>query len=142
MAVHGCDDSKPLACSDCGKRFLSNSALACHIKVHASLDERKAYDCPICGLVFDQIVQLKEHVHKHKVNGEYACPHCSKASLKAVRRSFSILVCKCYFVSQSFAEYSYVRKHIRAFHGERKFGCRYCAKSFTSADKLRIHEVM
>ena len=44
--------------------------------------------------------------------------------------------------SQSFAEYSYVRKHIRAFHGERKFGCQYCAKSFTSADKLRIHEVM
>ena len=85
MAVHGCDDSKPLACGDCGKRFLSNSALACHVKVHASLDERKAYDCPICGFIFDQIVHLKEHVHKHKVNGEYACPHCSKVSVSKRR---------------------------------------------------------
>ena len=83
--MHGCDDSKPLACGDCGKRFLSNSALACHVKVHASLDERKAYDCPICGFIFDQIVHLKEHVHKHKVNGEYACPHCSKVSVSKRR---------------------------------------------------------
>ncbi len=81
MAVHGNDESKPLACEACGKRFLSNSALACHAKIHAAPEERVAYDCPICGQVFGQIVHLKEHVHKHKGDdGEYKCPQCAKVN--------------------------------------------------------------
>ena len=76
MAVHGSDESKPLACSECGKRFLSNSALACHLKVHAT--EMFSYDCPICSQPFDQIHALKEHVHIHRINNVYTCPHCLK----------------------------------------------------------------
>lgn len=76
MASHATDDTKPLACSHCDKRFLNNSALACHLKIHS--EEKTAYDCPICGDVFNQIVNLKEHVHVHCVNGNYQCPHCSK----------------------------------------------------------------
>lgn len=79
MAVHGSDESKPLACEECGKRFLSNSALACHIKVHAT--EMCSYDCPICNVPFDQIHALKEHVHIHRVNNVYTCPHCFKVWL-------------------------------------------------------------
>jgi len=33
MAVHGSEDGKPIACRHCDKRFLNNSALACHLKV-------------------------------------------------------------------------------------------------------------
>ena len=76
MAVHGSEESKPLLCGDCGKRFLSNSALACHIKVHN--EEKKSYDCPICGIMFEQVIHLKEHIHIHRVNGRYTCPFCSK----------------------------------------------------------------
>ena len=76
MAVHGSDESKPLACPECGKRFLSNSALACHLKVHAT--EMFSYDCPICSQPFDQIHALKEHVHIHRINNVYTCPHCLK----------------------------------------------------------------
>ena len=76
MAVHGSDENKPLACEECGKRFLSNSALACHLKVHAV--EMFSYDCPICRQPFDQIHALKEHVHVHRINNVYTCPHCLK----------------------------------------------------------------
>ncbi len=76
MAVHGSDESKPLSCDECGKRFLSNSALACHIKVHSS--QNNSYDCPICNAPFEQIHTLKEHVHVHRENNVYTCPHCSK----------------------------------------------------------------
>ena len=77
MAVHGSDEMKPLACMQCGKRFLNNSALACHIKVHS--DENGNYDCPICGAPFSQIHTLKEHVHIHRgQDGHYSCPHCPK----------------------------------------------------------------
>lgn len=53
MAVHGSDEAKPLSCVVCGKRFLSNSALACHVKVHS--DVSNVYDCPICSATFDQV---------------------------------------------------------------------------------------
>ena len=53
MAVHGSDEAKPLSCEVCGKRFLSNSALACHLKVHS--DVSNVYDCPICSATFDQV---------------------------------------------------------------------------------------
>ena len=84
MAVHGSDESKPLACQECGKRFLNNSALACHSKVHAgsgnNVNGITGYDCPICGIPFEQIHSLKEHVHVHKdaTTGTYSCPHCQK----------------------------------------------------------------
>ena len=84
MAVHGSDESKPLACQECGKRFLNNSALACHSKVHAGNGTNgngvAGYDCPICGTPFQQIHSLKEHVHVHRdvTTGTYSCPHCQK----------------------------------------------------------------
>ena len=79
MAVHGSDENKPLACEECGKRFLSNSALACHLKVH---DQLTFYDCPICNQPFEQIHSLKEHVHVHRINNVYTCPHCLKVRFK------------------------------------------------------------
>ena len=88
MAVHGSDDTKPLVCKECGKRFLNNSALACHSKVHAGTGNDPnavaGYDCPICGTPFDHIHSLKEHVHVHRdlTTGMYSCPHCQKVCIR------------------------------------------------------------
>ncbi|GLV35984.1 uncharacterized protein CBL_09798 [Carabus blaptoides fortunei] len=115
MLVHGSEDLKPLKCDTCSKRFLNNSALSCHLKTH-KLD-KKIFECPICKTSFDQILQLKEHVRSHCIEGQYTCPHCNKI----------------------FKEYSIIRKHIRAFHCDRKHGCQYCGKPFPTLDKLRMH---
>ena len=40
----------------CFKRFMNNSAVACHMKIHS---DRKYYECPLCRLGFDQIHALK-----------------------------------------------------------------------------------
>jgi len=117
MAVHGSEDGKPIACRHCDKRFLNNSALACHLKVHS--EENSLYDCPICSVTFEQINLLKDHVHTHKKDNTYTCPHCMKA----------------------FSSYPQIRKHIRAFHSEKKFQCSQCEKSFTGSDKLKAHMI-
>ncbi|CAG9819415.1 unnamed protein product [Phaedon cochleariae] len=115
MLVHGSDEAKPLQCKTCHKRFLNNSALACHIKTH--FIGKKIFECPICNESFDNVLKLKLHVPSHCQNNNFTCPHCKKA----------------------FKKYSIIRKHIRAFHCERTHECQYCAKRFPTLDKLRMH---
>ena len=45
LLCHGEQEAKPLACSYCNRRFMNNSALACHLKIHS---EKKYYQCPLC----------------------------------------------------------------------------------------------
>lgn len=115
MLVHGSDEAKPLQCGTCKKRFLNNSALACHLKTH--FIGKKVFECPMCKESFDHVLQLKSHVALHCENGEYTCPHCKKV----------------------FKKYSIIRKHIRAFHCERIHRCTDCGKAFPTLDKLRMH---
>lgn len=115
MLVHGSEESKPLQCVTCKKRFLNNSALACHLKTH--FIGKKVFECPMCKERFDHVLQLKSHVGMHCHNGEYTCPHCGKI----------------------FKKYSIIRKHIRAFHCERVHCCTDCGKAFPTLDKLRMH---
>lgn len=115
MLVHGSEESKPLQCKTCNKRFLNNSALTCHVKTH--FIGKKIFECPICKESFDHVLKLKVHVPKHCQNNTFTCPHCKKI----------------------FKKYSIIRKHIRAFHCERKHSCQHCGKMFPTLDKLRMH---
>lgn len=115
MLVHGSEESKPLQCKTCKKRFLNNSALAGHLKTH--FVGKKVFECPICKESFDHVLKLKAHVPKHCENNSYSCPHCTKV----------------------FKKYSIVRKHIRAFHCDQKHGCPHCSKMFPTLDKLKMH---
>ncbi|XP_057653283.1 PR domain zinc finger protein 10-like [Diorhabda carinulata] len=115
MVVHGSDDNKPLQCKTCNKRFLTNSALSCHLKTH--FIGKKAFECPICKETFDHVLKLKLHVPSHCQNNSFTCPHCNKI----------------------FKKYSIIRKHIRAFHCERIHECTNCTKVFPTLDKLRMH---
>ncbi|KAK9877045.1 hypothetical protein WA026_016074 [Henosepilachna vigintioctopunctata] len=116
MLVHGPEESKPLQCLQCKKRFMNNSALICHLKTHISSEE-KIYECPICKDRFNHVPKLKMHVQKHCVNNTYTCPHCNK----------------------KFKAYYIIRKHIRAFHSGRKHTCQHCSKIFPTIFKLRMH---
>ncbi|CAH1998931.1 unnamed protein product [Acanthoscelides obtectus] len=115
MLVHGSEEAKPLQCKTCNKRFLNNSALACHVKTHFA--GKKVFECPICKESFDHVLKLKLHVPKHCQDNSYTCPHCMKV----------------------FKKYSIIRKHIRAFHCDRTHDCPHCTKNFPTVDKLRMH---
>ncbi|XP_051170020.1 PR domain zinc finger protein 10-like [Leptopilina boulardi] len=114
--VHGAEDQKPLPCNICFKRFMNNSALSCHLKTHRK--EKQMFECPMCKVLFDQILMLKDHVETHRNQDDtFTCPHCQR----------------------NFTKYSVIRKHIRAHHCERKHKCTFCVKRFPTVDKLRMH---
>ncbi|CAH1402718.1 unnamed protein product [Nezara viridula] len=115
-SVTDCDkrNKNPLSCCKCKKTFLSNSALACHVKSHASIH---TYDCPICKEIFYKVLHLKQHIKSHAVDGNFSCPFCSK----------------------KYHEYRHIRNHIRRFHCEKNFSCLQCSKRFSTLDKLKLH---
>ncbi|KAF7992656.1 hypothetical protein HCN44_005000 [Aphidius gifuensis] len=115
--VHGSDDKKPLPCNICFKRFMNNSALSCHLKTHC--EDKQIFECPMCRKLFNQILQLKDHIETHRNDDNtFNCPYCLR---------------------QKFLKYSVIRKHILAYHCERKHKCQYCSKTFPTIDKLRMH---
>ena len=70
------NNTRPLTCDVCQKKFMNNSALACHMKIHS---EEKYYSCPMCRQGYDMMVELKKHVEVHRINGFFPCSHCHKS---------------------------------------------------------------
>lgn len=104
LLCHGEERMKPLECHTCHKRFMNNSALACHLKTHS---EKKYYECPMCHEGFDHIGLLKQHVNQHAdENGIFKCRDCGKM----------------------FDDFNIIRKHIRSFHSEKQYPCSDCPR--------------
>ncbi|KAI8484193.1 PR domain zinc finger protein 10 [Branchiostoma belcheri] len=114
LLLHVNEEDRPIVCEVCNKRFLNNSAIACHRKTHSG---KKYYACPFCNEGFDRTETLREHVPVHAVDGVYSCPTCSK----------------------TFPEFVQVRKHIRSFHSDKMYQCQVCEKAFPRPDKLKLH---
>ena len=115
LELHTREAEKPIQCDICQKRFLNNSAIACHMKTHNTAP--KVYKCPFCDVGFDRSELLKNHVPAHLVNGYYTCPMCSKAV----------------------TDYPQLKKHIRTFHSLRQIPCPHCDRIFPRPDKLKLH---
>lgn len=92
------ESAKKLSCDICKRKFLTNSALSCHIKYHKYClififsvfdfkhfiifrftDEPRKFDCSLCDKVFDSIPLRREHVSVH-INPDTGCYHCPKCS--------------------------------------------------------------
>ena len=104
-------------CKVCDRRFINNSALACHRKMHSA---SKYYMCRLCDQGFDQIHVLRSHgaCHADPVTGMYSCPWCHK----------------------TFDMYGTARRHARSFHSQ-TYTCTDCGKMFPRPDKLKLHRL-
>jgi len=102
----------------CDKRFMNNSALSCHKKIHSS---QQYYNCALCHVGFDQINMLRAHADHHKDpnTGVFSCPWCHR----------------------SFETFASARRHARAFHSLTSYPCPECGKLFPRPDKLKLHRL-
>ena len=63
-------------CDDCGKVLGSRTALATHVRLHAS-EEDKRHECQVCYKVFTQRGYLKTHMNTHSDSRPYSCEFCA-----------------------------------------------------------------
>nr|CAH7762289.1 unnamed protein product [Callosobruchus chinensis] len=130
MLVHGSEEAKPLQCKTCNKRFLNNSALACHVKTHFA--GKKIFECPICKESFDH-------------NNSFTCPHCMKVFKKysIIRKHIRAFHCDrthdCPHCTKNFPTIDKLRMHLLRHSDHREFLCADCGKQFKRKDKLKEH---
>lgn len=103
---------RPFECYLCKKEFALVHCLRNHMRIHAT-----KYDCRICMEIFDQEVELDEHMLKHSGKYRFECNECSKG----------------------FMWRTSLTRHVRIHTSERPFQCEYCRKTFKEKDYLLAH---
>ena len=108
-------------CPSCPKIYTHVNTLIKHSHTH-----RSSFSCDICGSLWNNIKQLKDHknTHYHKANGKFNCNLCNK---KYGRRDK-------------------LMEHLHVLHSttRKEIGniCHWCGKAFTRNKYLWIHETI
>merc|ERR1719336_331915 len=72
------DNPYKLDCDICGRPFRFERELDKHKLTHLSPQERMAYRCSFCGIIFDSISHRERHEQRHKDNDNFQCEDCNK----------------------------------------------------------------
>ncbi|XP_041988729.1 zinc finger protein 287-like [Aricia agestis] len=127
-------------CKLCKAQFVNESGLKlhqCQYSTHSI--------CPICGVVFEVPVKLKEHLATHSDERKYKCDRCDVAykSRGALRihtnKHDGIRPHKCEYCPAAFWAPSTLIKHRRTHTGEKPYVCEVCNKGFTGNHNLKLH---
>ena len=101
-------------CETCGKGFLSNAALASHIRMHTG---EKPFMCSQCGAFFADKPSMLTHIRKHTGERPFLCTQCGKDFI--YRQSLS--------------------RHMKFHEGNRPYKCDVCGKAFVLKQNLVEH---
>ena len=137
--------AKKLICDICSKGFNRKYALDNHIKrIH---EKKLNFKCDQCMKKFFREIELKQHVrYVHENVTDFQCDICGKGliskpslqeHLEGVHQKQKTF--KCTDCEKIFYLASALNTHRRKIHGELKFPCKLCSKSFTTNAFLKHH---
>ena len=90
---HTSDEEKPFKCKECDKRFLKESLLKSHAKVHS---DEKPFVCQYdsCNFRTKMLCSLKVHIRGvHEKERPYKCQNCNSAYLNISHLKRHLKVC-------------------------------------------------
>jgi len=80
---------------------------------------KRMHVCNDCGIAFDQVGKLRNHMITHTGERPHVCKECGKG----------------------FAQAGNLKIHMRVHTGEKPYTCDTCGKSFRQSSHLKLHEV-
>ncbi|XP_067643692.1 gastrula zinc finger protein XlCGF48.2-like [Eurosta solidaginis] len=129
-------------CNICFATFPKSTLLKEHqLLVHP---QEAAYTCNICSKAFKSKFLLSQHKYKHSRLDSLICDKCGKhfrsqLHLQRHHKNFHLTsTFTCHICKETFENYTQLRfqYHVRQ-HGEKRFECQYCEKSFHQ----KIHQI-
>ncbi|KAK3720049.1 hypothetical protein QZH41_015453, partial [Actinostola sp. cb2023] len=136
---------KKFKCEECGKAFIRNYTLQCHMLIHKGV---KDFKCEVCDKEFTLMKHLQRHKLVHTGEKPYKCHLCGRSfsqqgSLQAHSRTHTgIKPYKCKICGRAFALQSPLLSHIKTHSNEKAFKCEKCGKEFTHRNTLSRHELI
>lgn len=139
---HKIEKIKTKLCDFCGRSFLNNYTLQCHIKnFHL---QNKKFTCKQCGKICETRATYGRHLQSHRMK-KIICEHCGKkfdiqSDLKShMRQHTGEKPYKCSICSKTFAKSNTLRQHLLIHTGKRPYVCDICGKTFTQKPGLTAH---
>ncbi|XP_038145173.1 uncharacterized protein LOC119786135 isoform X2 [Cyprinodon tularosa] len=141
---HICDYKiKPFPCNICGKRCVSEQALAIHSNIH---NPNHQFLCKFCLAGFKTKTNKNNHEQIH--SGEerpYKCPHCSEMFDTFKNRQVHMKdhpergLLKCHICGMEFSYFNVFQRHLLVHTREKPFKCSVCDRGFNQSGHLKSH---
>ncbi|XP_053623424.1 oocyte zinc finger protein XlCOF7.1-like isoform X15 [Plodia interpunctella] len=135
-------------CEQCGKCYLSTSALRYHIRLsHAVTADQKI--CNKCKQIFDSVEERRAHMSVSKKCWKHSCRICYNKFMTGILRDEHLKdvhgvvkpTLECPECKKTFPDGRAVGKHFKIHHTNTYFGCPFCNRKFDSKSGLEKHRV-
>ena len=142
---------KTFPCKTCSKVFSSKKELDNHVLVHNA--GMKPYACPVCGLRFHLIHNMKRHLQNHEESGEIELGTAT-GLLEAVEASATKVqshdpdntvttnangYMKCNLCKKWFSEEAALQRHMEVHSEKRPHACPICGWRFKQMHNMKRH---
>ncbi|XP_077365848.1 uncharacterized protein LOC144009834 isoform X2 [Festucalex cinctus] len=136
-------DRQRWKCTHCGSRFVYESSLKRHMKIHTG--EEKPFSCSVCGRRYSAKGYLQTHARTHTGEKPFSCSMCEQRFMwrchlnRHIRTHFVEKPFCCLVCGKRFSQEGNFIIHISFHTGIKPFACSVCDQRFSQRGDLTLH---
>ncbi|KAL9922858.1 zinc finger protein weckle-like [Glossina fuscipes fuscipes] len=139
------EERKVVSCSECDKRFFTNTQLEAHIKYRHK--NEKPFICEECGICLRTNANLRIHLLTHTDIAPFECEVCRKKFKDRTRLKTHMDIHSpnkhvCAMCGLQLNSRATLNRHLLVHSDEMQHKCDYCGRAFKRAKALKNHLIL